>query len=126
MVGLTAAVVAAALVPQPLVGPTLIGAALSVLVAVYGFGWLGPVLSRGESKQLALRTAVLVGSVAGLAYGGVGLGGVVELPHTGSTLFVAAALVGVVSTGFALVLVLCGLDAAVSGRGGYAADDGAG
>lgn len=111
---------------QLVLGPTLAGAAGAVLVAVYGWGWTQTGLRRVEVRQLSLRTGIGLGVLSGATYASVGLAGWVELPVVGAGLVLAAVVVGVLASTAGGVLVLCGLDAAVSGKGGYAEGDASG
>lgn len=113
-------VLLAAAVPQWVLGPTVAGAAFAILASVYAYGLSIPRFSRTETKRCAMRASLGAGAILGGAYGTSAATGLFSLPYAGLELVIASLLLGAVAAGFVGILVLCGLDAAASGRGGYA------
>jgi hypothetical protein len=117
---LTMTILVGVFLPQWLMGPTLAGAGVSVLALVYAFAFFGPPFSRSEARRVASRASGVVGGVVAFAYGAGAATGLYDLPYVGFRLALASSLVGLVAAGFVCILAICGLDAAATGRGGYA------
>lgn len=104
---------------QWLAGPTLGGAAMAMLVATGCWGYARGPQDRTATRWVSARVGMLLGPLAGAGYGLLGWTdtGLVDL--VGVELALGALMVGLLGFAVTTALTLCGLDAAVTGRGGY-------